>query len=219
MGYHLTTSDVVEPQDIGPADQTTKYPRVHRKPHGGPKTNRVLSTKYTDSETGLLYYGYRYYLPVVGRWLSRDPIGDVGGPLGFDLQHGSRSRQNTSQPDRERYLTAKVYDVLAAEGMELNPETRVLVEMFIQQLRVTEQNDTEQSHEKVNPTLASYGFCENRPLDCVDPIGLSIFDKNCTSWKFYTKICRYCRTCIKMSYDPSTGEVKTWVEVQCVDKI
>ena len=38
-----------------------------------------FSTKYTDKETGLLYYGYRYYDPVTGRWPSRDPIGEKGG--------------------------------------------------------------------------------------------------------------------------------------------
>jgi RHS repeat-associated protein len=35
-----------------------------------------FSTKYTDDETGLAYYGLRYYSPGLGRWLSRDPIGD-----------------------------------------------------------------------------------------------------------------------------------------------
>jgi len=38
-----------------------------------------FSTKYEDVETGLLYYGYRYYDPVTGRWPSRDPIGERGG--------------------------------------------------------------------------------------------------------------------------------------------
>jgi RHS repeat-associated protein len=38
-----------------------------------------FSTKYLDQETGLYYYGYRYYDPVTGRWLSRDPIGEWGG--------------------------------------------------------------------------------------------------------------------------------------------
>ena len=38
-----------------------------------------FSTKYSDSETGLLYYGYRYYDPITGRWLSRDPIQERGG--------------------------------------------------------------------------------------------------------------------------------------------
>ena len=35
-----------------------------------------FSTKYTDSEIGLNYYGYRYYNSSTGRWLLRDPLGD-----------------------------------------------------------------------------------------------------------------------------------------------
>ena len=38
-----------------------------------------FSTQYTDSETDLVYYGYRYYSPALGRWLSRDPIEEKGG--------------------------------------------------------------------------------------------------------------------------------------------
>jgi RHS repeat-associated protein len=37
-----------------------------------------FSTKYTDEETGFLYYGYRYYAPGVGRWVNRDPIFETG---------------------------------------------------------------------------------------------------------------------------------------------
>jgi len=41
------------------------------------KTNPVrFSTKYQDDETDFLYYGFRYYNPSTGRWLSRDPLGD-----------------------------------------------------------------------------------------------------------------------------------------------
>ncbi|MEI6705099.1 MAG: RHS repeat-associated core domain-containing protein, partial [Deltaproteobacteria bacterium] len=32
-----------------------------------------------DFETGLFYYGYRYYDPATGRWPSRDPIEEEGG--------------------------------------------------------------------------------------------------------------------------------------------
>ncbi|MBK8856136.1 MAG: RHS repeat-associated core domain-containing protein [Opitutaceae bacterium] len=38
-----------------------------------------FSTKYTDPETNLLYYGYRYLSPSTGRWLNRDPIEEQGG--------------------------------------------------------------------------------------------------------------------------------------------
>ena len=38
-----------------------------------------FSTKYNDSESGLYYYGYRYYSTGMGRWISRDPIEEQGG--------------------------------------------------------------------------------------------------------------------------------------------
>ena len=38
-----------------------------------------FSTKYLDPETGFYYYGYRYYDPNLGRWLTRDPIEAQGG--------------------------------------------------------------------------------------------------------------------------------------------
>ncbi|MGI6496909.1 MAG: RHS repeat-associated core domain-containing protein [Kiritimatiellia bacterium] len=38
-----------------------------------------FSTKYYDSETGLYYYGYRFYAPELMRWLNRDPIEERGG--------------------------------------------------------------------------------------------------------------------------------------------
>lgn len=37
------------------------------------------STKRTDAETGIIYFGYRFYLPNEGRWLNRDPIEEMGG--------------------------------------------------------------------------------------------------------------------------------------------
>lgn len=38
-----------------------------------------FSSKYQDAETGFNYYGFRYYNPSIGRWLSRDPIAEGGG--------------------------------------------------------------------------------------------------------------------------------------------
>ncbi len=38
-----------------------------------------FSSKFTDPESALNYYGYRYYDPKDGRWLNRDPMGEKGG--------------------------------------------------------------------------------------------------------------------------------------------
>jgi RHS repeat-associated protein len=32
-----------------------------------------FSTKFWDDESGLVYYNYRFYSPVLGRWINRDP--------------------------------------------------------------------------------------------------------------------------------------------------
>ena len=39
-----------------------------------------FSTKYTDFESGLCYYGFRFYNTPLGRWLSRDPLAEDDGP-------------------------------------------------------------------------------------------------------------------------------------------
>lgn len=48
----------------------------------GPKASEnpiQFSSRYRDEETGLIYFGYRYYSPELGRWISRDPLGETGG--------------------------------------------------------------------------------------------------------------------------------------------
>ena len=57
-----------------------------------------FSTKYTDDETGLVYYGFRFYSPTLGRWISRDPIFDLQRLPGIGLSgrlRGSISRART----------------------------------------------------------------------------------------------------------------------------
>lgn len=52
------------------------------------------STKFTDDETGLVWYGYRYFAPGLGRWISRDPIGEADGNNQLTFVHNS-PLQNT----------------------------------------------------------------------------------------------------------------------------
>ncbi len=39
----------------------------------------TFSTKRYNGSTGLSYYGYRFYNPGIGKWLTRDPLGVAGG--------------------------------------------------------------------------------------------------------------------------------------------
>jgi RHS repeat-associated protein len=38
-----------------------------------------FQTKYCDQETGLIYFGHRYYEPTLAAWLCRDPLEEEGG--------------------------------------------------------------------------------------------------------------------------------------------
>ncbi len=38
-----------------------------------------FSSEYAEDDTATVYYNYRHYEPVMGRWMSRDPIEEVGG--------------------------------------------------------------------------------------------------------------------------------------------
>lgn len=44
-----------------------------------------FSTKLEEEESGLVYYGYRYYDSKTGRWLNRDPIGESRETGEFNL--------------------------------------------------------------------------------------------------------------------------------------
>ena len=65
-----------------PAARFTYTPFGETLTASGPAADQInfrFSTKYTDPETGLLYYGLRFYNPETGRWINRDPIGEDGG--------------------------------------------------------------------------------------------------------------------------------------------
>ena len=70
-----------------------------------------FSSKYLDDETGFYYYGYRYYDPVTGRWLNRDPIEESGG---VNVYLATKNRP------------INVIDPLGLSLLNLNLETRVL---------------------------------------------------------------------------------------------
>ena len=46
---------------------------------GNFEQNFQWSSEFYDPELGLVYYNYRHYSPITARWLSRDPIEEMGG--------------------------------------------------------------------------------------------------------------------------------------------
>jgi hypothetical protein len=53
-----------------------------------------FSSKEKDSNSGLIYYLYRYYDPNLQRWPNRDPLGDIG----FEFLAGHTLLQKTKFP-------------------------------------------------------------------------------------------------------------------------
>ncbi|AWM95099.1 type IV secretion protein Rhs [Pseudomonas sp. 31-12] len=81
---HLNSCNVELTDDAQIISQETYYPFGATAWSAGPndtdgdyKTDRY-SGKERDA-TGLYYYGYRYYIPWLQRWLNPDPAGDVDG--------------------------------------------------------------------------------------------------------------------------------------------
>ena len=77
---------------------------------GAPLGDRVLSTKYTDQETELLYYGLRFYNPGMGRWLSREPMGERASLNLLSFCYNT---------------PLDFYDYLGREPQPVNPATRI----------------------------------------------------------------------------------------------
>jgi RHS repeat-associated protein len=66
--YHART----DTRDAYAAEDTDSSGWATHNIHG-------FSTKPNIGATGLLYYGYRHYAPILGRWINRDPIEEKGG--------------------------------------------------------------------------------------------------------------------------------------------
>jgi len=58
------------------------------EPTVAPKVLRYTG-KETDDSTGLTYYGGRYHVPWLGRWLNPDPAGAVDGPNSYQFVAGN----------------------------------------------------------------------------------------------------------------------------------
>jgi len=49
----------------------------------------LFSSKEYDPESGLYYYGHRYYIPTMATWLTRDPAQELGGANLYGFSHNT----------------------------------------------------------------------------------------------------------------------------------
>jgi RHS repeat-associated protein len=81
--WHLPPQDPSE--DDPPTVKIPNPPTPPPKPPLGRISHNSLEISDSDwheptaKTVGVMYYGYRYFDPVTGRWPSRDPIGEEGG--------------------------------------------------------------------------------------------------------------------------------------------
>ena len=71
--------------------------------------------QFEDAETGWLNYGFRYYLPALGRWPSRDPINERGGINLYTL----KSNQPVNALDYLGLVGSEYRMLMDREGHEL----------------------------------------------------------------------------------------------------
>jgi RHS repeat-associated protein len=85
------------------------------------------STKWTDDETSLVYYGHRYYNAATGRFISRDPIGEAGGMnlYGFCGNDGiNRTDMFGYAPGDSSSDPIKLPPVTAIPGADPDPQSQ-----------------------------------------------------------------------------------------------
>jgi RHS repeat-associated protein len=126
-----------------------------------------FSTKYHDSETALVYYGYRYYSPELGRWIKRDPIWDRSLiSLGADSPG-------------HRWQIAMYGSVVTTP---LLAEQRVMLRAPSSRRRSSGPTPMDDFRELPCQNHVEFGlssqsqsrilvFCNNSPSNCVDPDG------------------------------------------------
>ncbi len=72
---HLGSANLVTDSNGTVLREEQRYPYgLDRKTEGTAKADYVYTGKELDEETGLIYFGARYYAPELGRWASPDPL-------------------------------------------------------------------------------------------------------------------------------------------------
>jgi RHS repeat-associated protein len=97
-----------------------------------------FSTKPQDVETGLYYYGYRYYDAKLGRWPSRDPIQETGGMNVYGIVNNDLIGQIDvlgegpikEIPDWHHLIPDSLLNYLQRRGIDINRNDAIWGRLF-----------------------------------------------------------------------------------------
>jgi RHS repeat-associated protein len=116
-----------------------------------------FSTKYQDDENDLLYYGYRYYNASTGRWLSKDPITELGfDPVGTNQKQHERESEDEQMPLTSREDWSRTSYPPSDEASSDSTS------------KVSQGNQ----FGFLNDASNLYGFVGNGPINAFDRLGL-----------------------------------------------
>ncbi len=140
-----------------------------------------FSTKYYDAETDLYYYGYRYYSPSLGRWISRDPIEEKGA---FNIYSFCKN----SPLDKLDHLGMFGYSInwrlpTSSERERIRQEVDIILptlDYYIGQLGVSLGQYTATILAPNRSALYAYEF--GKDLSNLNPTLISIFDLKSAAW-------------------------------------
>jgi RHS repeat-associated protein len=93
-----------------------------------------FSSKFQDDEADLLYYGYRYYNSTVGRWLGRDPLGEVRGPNLYSFCEGSPVSRIDPRGDVAVTFDSSAISLTASQKTRLTNDLQSAVSFAVRHL-------------------------------------------------------------------------------------
>jgi RHS repeat-associated protein len=122
-----------------------------------------FSTKYLDDESGLMNYGYRFYCPRFGRWISRDPSAEEGGINldAFVLDHPINSIDDNGLAEHH------VATMQLARSLPDGPGTDYLKQFTI---TVSDPHYYDSAHRAYNQAIGEFfnNWCSKRGISASD---------------------------------------------------
>jgi RHS repeat-associated protein len=92
----------------------------------------VFASSESSPSSGLRYYGFRYYNVFLGRWPSRDPIGEYGGInlFGFVENNSPNEQDHLGLSNNEcKLVTAQMKSIVDSDESDFNSLNEQLNEL------------------------------------------------------------------------------------------